>query len=220
VVAGKADIQRRIADDRIVPVVVIHDSADAAGLAAALRGGGLRQVEITYRTAAASAVIAALRRMAPELLVLAGTVLEQHQLDAAIAAGAQGIVSPAFNLTIIDRAREAGLTIVPGIATATELDRARDIGLELVKVFPAEQLGGVQFLQALNSVYPQMRFMPTGGITLEKLSEYAPLGCVAACGMSSLVPHELLAAARFDEIERRMAEARAAMHPAKMSARK
>jgi 2-dehydro-3-deoxyphosphogluconate aldolase/(4S)-4-hydroxy-2-oxoglutarate aldolase len=211
VVAGTLDFLPRIADDRIVPVVVMHDSAHAAGLAAALRGGGVHQVEITYRAAAASAAIATLRRLAPDLLVLAGTVLDKQQLDAAIAAGAQGIVSPAFNLSIIDGARKAGLTMVPGIATPTELERAREIGLELVKVFPAEQLGGARFLQALSSVYPQMRFLPTGGITIEKLPEYAPLGCVAACGMSSLVPHDLLIQGRFDEIERRLKQARALM---------
>jgi 2-dehydro-3-deoxyphosphogluconate aldolase/(4S)-4-hydroxy-2-oxoglutarate aldolase len=198
----------------VVPVLTLADEAVVEPLARALLAGGLDVIEITYRTSAATRAIARLRRELPELLVLAGTVLEADQLTAAVAAGAQAIVSPVLNPAIIDAARAAGIAVIPGVATASEVEQARRLGISLVKIFPAAQLGGADYLRALHGVFPELRFFPTGGLKAEALGGYAPLDFVTACGLGSIASPELIDRGRFDEITARATHAREMMRSA------
>jgi len=191
---------------RLVPMVVMDDAAHADGFGDALVAGGLPVAEVTFRTDAAEDSI---RRLAKrgDLLVGAGTVLTKEQADRAIDAGAAFIVSPGTNPTVVDHCLLRSVPIVPGIATPTDIDLAMSFGLDAVKFFPAENLGGTATLKAYSGPYADMMFLPTGGITPEKLPEYLKLPFVLACGGSWLAPRESLAKGDFDTIRDRIEQA-------------
>ena len=149
---------------RVVPVVTIDDARDAAGLAAALTGGGLPIAEITFRTDAAAEAIAAIRAAQPALLVGAGTVLDVATADRALAAGAEFIVAPGLNPSVVEHCLARGVAVIPGVATPTEIEAALAMSIGLMKFFPAEAMGGVRYLSAFAAPYRGIRFMPTGGI--------------------------------------------------------
>lgn len=183
-----ADVLASIATVRIVPVVTIDDAHDAPALASALVSGGLPIVEITLRTPSA---MDALRRTAAEVpaaIVGAGSVTSAAAAVAAIDAGARFIVSPGLDEGVISTALDAGVPVIPGIATATELMRAMNLGVGVVKLFPAEVLGGVDLIRALSAVWPDVHFMPTGGISPANVGDYLALGQVLAVGGSWMVP--------------------------------
>jgi 2-dehydro-3-deoxyphosphogluconate aldolase/(4S)-4-hydroxy-2-oxoglutarate aldolase len=190
---------------RYVPVVVLADAADAAPLAEALVAGGLPIAEVTFRTPAAEQ---ALKTLAADtrLLVGAGTVFTRDQVDRAVAAGAQFVVSPGFSPSVVRHGRELGVPVLPGVATATELMAALDEGVDVVKFFPAEQLGGVGTLRALAAVFGGVRFVPTGGITAGLARSYLDVPAVAAVGGSWMVAPELIRAGAFDQITARCRE--------------
>ena len=191
---------------RLVPMVVMDDAAHAAGFGDALAAGGLPVAEVTFRTDAAEALIKALAKRG-DLLVGAGTVLTKEQADRAIGAGAAFIVAPGTNPPVIDHCILRSVPIVPGIATPTDIDLAMSFGLEAVKFFPAENLGGTATLKAYSGPYAEMMFLPTGGITPEKLPAYLKLPYVLACGGSWLAPREALAKGDFATIRKRIEEA-------------
>jgi 2-dehydro-3-deoxyphosphogluconate aldolase / (4S)-4-hydroxy-2-oxoglutarate aldolase len=166
---------------RIVPVLTAESADDAVRACEAIRAGGLRSVEITFRTAAA---VEAIRRASEidGLVVGAGTVLTTSQLDAALDAGAQFAVAPSTNPAVVHAAQQAGIEFVPGAATPTEIDLARSLGCNVVKIFPASAVGGPAFIKAVSPVFPEVMFMPTGGITAENAAEYLALPSVLACG--------------------------------------
>lgn len=195
-----------IAAARIVPVIMINDVAQARPLSKALRRGGLVCAEVTLRTAAAEE---SLRVLAQEtdLLVGAGTVINPEQVDRAVTAGARYIVSPGFSPSVVHRCKEEGITVVPGIATATELQAAVDAGLSVVKLFPAEPLGGLAMLNALAGPFPDVRFVPTGGIGAAQLSAYLAHPAVIAVGGSWMVPPHLFATGDWAEVARLCADA-------------
>jgi 2-dehydro-3-deoxyphosphogluconate aldolase/(4S)-4-hydroxy-2-oxoglutarate aldolase len=147
----------------------------------ALLADGVSTVEITFRTAGATEAI---RRVAAidGLTVGAGTVLERDQLQAAIDAGASFAVAPSTNPVVIDAAQRAGIPFVPGAATPTEIERARSLGCDVIKIFPATALGGPAFIRAVSAVFPDVKFIPTGGITAETVDDYLALPSVLACG--------------------------------------
>jgi 2-dehydro-3-deoxyphosphogluconate aldolase / (4S)-4-hydroxy-2-oxoglutarate aldolase len=200
------DVVESIAGLRLVPVVVVQDARDAPPLAAALKAGGLGCAEITFRSAAAGEAIRAIAED-PGMVVGAGTVLRAKQLEEALAAGARFIVTPGFSREVVELAREASVPVFPGVATPTEIQMALDQGVEVVKFFPAEAMGGVATLKALAGPFPMVRFIPTGGITAERLGQYLELGSVLAVGGSWMVAPGLLAERRFDEVRRLAAEA-------------
>ena len=167
--------------DRIVPVVVLADSAGAEPLAGALVAGGLHCVEVTFRTDAAADVIRAMT-VRPELVVGAGTVLTAEQAEQAVTAGARFVVSPGFGPAVVRRCQELGVPVFPGIATATEIQMALDAGLDTVKFFPAEQLGGVGMVKALSAPFRTVRFIPTGGVDTGNLADYLAVASVLAVG--------------------------------------
>lgn len=177
---------------KVVPVVVIDDASIAAGLASALSEGGLPCAEITLRT---SAALDAIREIAgrSDLLVGAGTVTSAQQVDEAVDAGARFIVSPGFGHDVVTRARELGVLVIPGVATASELQAASSAGLEAVKIFPVELLGGVRAIRALSAPFPGMQFMPSGGVRLENSGEYLDDDAVFAIAGSWMVPPSALA---------------------------
>jgi len=185
----------------VVPVAALARPSDAVPMAEALIAGGLPCAEITFRTDAAAAAISAVRGRLPDLLVGAGTVLTTAQADAAIEAGALFIVTPGFNPAVVDHCLARGVPIAPGVATPSEIEQAFSRGLRLVKLFPAGPLGGVAYLKAVAGPYPMMRFLPTGGITVDNLPEYLALDTVTACGGTWLCTPDLLAKGDFGAIE-------------------
>ena len=194
----------------MLPVVVLEDARNAEPLAAALSSGGLPCAEVTFRTDAAESALRALAED-PELLVGAGTVLTTDQVQRAARAGARYIVSPGLDVDVVRRSRQLGLAVLPGVATATELQAALREGVDLVKLFPAEPLGGIPMLRALASAFPTVRFIPTGGVTPDKLPAYLAEPAVVAAGASFIAPPQLLAAGDFAEITRRAAHAAASV---------
>ncbi|MDL2293038.1 bifunctional 4-hydroxy-2-oxoglutarate aldolase/2-dehydro-3-deoxy-phosphogluconate aldolase [Ruminococcaceae bacterium OttesenSCG-928-D13] len=184
----------------IVPVIAISDVEKAVPLAKALLAGGIPCAEVTFRTAEGEQAIARIAREVPDILVGAGTVLTTEQVDRAIAAGAQFVVSPGFNPTVVDYCIQKGMPITPGCATPSEMEMAMERGLEVVKFFPAEQAGGLAYLKAVAGPYPRLRFMPTGGVNAENLNEYLAFEKVIACGGSWMVKKELIEAGCFEEI--------------------
>ena len=190
---------------RVVPVVVLDDPARADDLGAALVAGGLPVAEATFRTPHAAAV---LRRLADrgDLVVGAGTVITAEQVDRAHDAGARFVVSPGLSADVVRRCQALGLPVFPGVSTATEIIAALDLGLDTVKFFPAEAYGGLATVKALAAAFPQVRFMPTGGITAASAPDYLAHPSVVAVGGSWMVAPDLLAAGDWDEVTRRCAD--------------
>ncbi|MFZ2636187.1 MAG: bifunctional 4-hydroxy-2-oxoglutarate aldolase/2-dehydro-3-deoxy-phosphogluconate aldolase, partial [Rectinemataceae bacterium] len=202
-----------IAGKRIVPVIKIEDPDRAVPLARALLSGGLPIAEITFRTAAAAQAMRAIVASVPGVLVGAGTVLTTGQVDIAIDSGASFVVTPGFNPRVVDYCLSRGIAVIPGVNSPSQVEMGLERGLEILKFFPAEASGGVKMLKALNGPYPGVRFIPTGGIGPDNLSEYLGLSCVLACGGSWMVKDEFIAAGKFQDIEemtRRAVQAAAA----------
>lgn len=202
----EVEVVAQLARARVLPVTTVDDAEQAEAVARALVAAGLPCVEIAFRSDAA---VDAIRRACEVegLLVGAGTVLSAEQAAAARAAGATFAVAPGTNEDVVAACRELGLPFFPGVATPSEIERARQLGLRTLKVFPAAQLGGPAFLRAVTATYPDVRFVPTGGIGPDNLREYLAVPSVLAVGGSWLVKPELLRAGRFDEVERLAREA-------------
>ena len=194
---------------RIVPVIQLDRAENAPPLAQALIRGGLPCAEITFRTEAAAASIAAVSASYPDMFVGAGTILTAGQADAAIQAGARFLVSPGFNPTVVEHCLQKGYPILPGVCTPSEVERALSYGLTRLKFFPAEAAGGVAMIRALSAPYGMVRFMPTGGINPGNVREYLACPAVFACGGSWMVPQDKINAGRFAEIEQLTAQAAA-----------
>lgn len=191
---------------RLIPVVVLADASAAIALGRALAGGGLPVAEVTFRTAAAADAIRALAGES-DLLVGAGTVTHPDLVDEAVAAGARFVVTPGLSRAVVERCREHGVPVIPGVATATEVMAALDLGLDLLKLFPAEAVGGVATVKALSAPFPGVRFVPTGGVTATNARNYLALASVAAIGGSWMVAADVIERGDFAEITRRCAEA-------------
>lgn len=214
------DLIAMIAAARIVPVVVLNDAKCAAPLAKALLAGGLPIAEVTFRTAAAAASIEAIRRDAPAVLVGAGTVTHPDQVREAVAAGARFIVTPGFSRRVVEACLAAGMPVIPGVNAPGFVEMGLEYGLDVLKFFPAEASGGAPFLKALAGPYPNVRFVPTGGVGLANLAEYLALPNVVACGGSWMVDPKLIDAENFEAIADRTAAAVAAARGAQSEKRK
>lgn len=185
---------------QVVPVVVIRDSERAVPMARALAEGGLPCAEITFRTAGAPEALRRIAAEVPDVFVGAGTVLSPEQAALARDCGAKFIVSPGFNPRVVDYCQEQGLPVYPGVCTPTEIEAALEKGLGVLKFFPAEPMGGAKFLSAICGPFPELKFIPTGGIGLEQLPEYLKLKPVLACGGSWIAPGAAIDAGDFDRI--------------------
>ena len=195
----------------IVPVVVIEDETQAVPLAEALLAGGLHTMEITIRSAAALNSIGRIAKGCPRMLTGAETVLTVDQVKAAIDVGARYIVSPGLNPKVVEYCLSAGVPVIPGVATPSEIEVALGFGLEVVKFFPAEANGGIDYLKAIAAPYKALHFIPTGGIDETNLLRYLKFPSVHACGGSWMVKADLLTNKRFDEITKLTGQAVATM---------
>ncbi|BCI77221.1 bifunctional 4-hydroxy-2-oxoglutarate aldolase/2-dehydro-3-deoxy-phosphogluconate aldolase [Vibrio cholerae] len=184
-------IEQRLRAIKIVPVIAINDVAHALPLAKVLVEKGLPCAEVTFRTAAAAESIRIMREAYPDLLIGAGTVLTTAQVDEAIAAGADFIVSPGLNPTTVKYCQQRNIAIIPGVNNPSLVEQAMEMGLRTLKFFPAEPSGGIAMLKALSAVYP-VSFMPTGGINPNNAQEYLALKSVVACGGTWMVPTDLM----------------------------
>jgi 2-dehydro-3-deoxyphosphogluconate aldolase/(4S)-4-hydroxy-2-oxoglutarate aldolase len=195
------EVVERLGRARIVPVAKLDDGDQAEATARALQRGGLDCIEVTFRTAGAAEALRRVRAV-PGMLVGAGTVLSPEQAAEAAAAGADFAVAPGTNPAVVAACADLGLPFFPGVATPSEIETARALGRTTLKLFPAEQAGGTGFIRAVAATYPDVRFIPTGGIGRENAAGYLALPAVLAVGGSWLVRPELLRAGRFDEVER------------------
>ncbi len=185
----------------VIPVVVIERAEDAVPMARALFAGGIRVVEVTLRTPAALAAIAAIANALPDVIVGAGTVRSAADARAALAAGARFAVSPGWSPRVAAACREIGLALLPGVATASEVMNAAEEGFRFLKFFPAAAAGGTPMLKAWASVFADVAFCPTGGINVASAPEYLALANVKVVGGSWLTPPDALAAADWPRIE-------------------
>lgn len=185
----------------VMPVVVIDDAGHAEPLARVLLASGIKTIEVTLRTPAALDAIRAIAKSAPEMIVGAGTVLTADDLSAAIDAGARYALSPGGTSKLLKAARKASIPFIPGVATSSEIMRGRELGYRCFKFFPAEQLGGVAALKAQAGPLPDIRFCPTGSITLEKAPAYLALDNVLCVGGSWIAPAEKIKAQDWASIE-------------------
>lgn len=201
------ELETLLQTHRVVPVVTVESGEQGLRLADALGEGGLPLMEITFRSDAAAEAIRRVSTERPGITVGAGTVLTTAQVDAALDAGALFIVAPGFNPTVVDYCLNKGVPVTPGVATPSELEWALERGLRVLKFFPAEQTGGVDYLKAISAPYRGVRFMPTGGITPENLADYLSVPSVIACGGTWMVKLSMIQAGEFDKITRLTEEA-------------
>lgn len=197
----------RVRQTGIIPVVALPKLEHALPLAESLIAGGLPCAEITFRTAAAAEAIEQISKRFPEILLGAGTVLTTEQAQRAMDCGAQFIVSPGTNPTTVDFCLSKNLTIFPGVCTPSEVEMNLEKGVDVLKFFPAEPAGGVNFLKAICAPYKQVQFIPTGGIDVKNIGQYLALPQVVACGGSWMVKPELFEAGDFATVKRLAAEA-------------
>ncbi|ELZ5939037.1 bifunctional 4-hydroxy-2-oxoglutarate aldolase/2-dehydro-3-deoxy-phosphogluconate aldolase [Providencia vermicola] len=190
----------------VVPVITINNAEHGAPLAKALMENGLPCAEVTFRTPAAVQAIKNMRAAYPEILIGAGTVLTTQQVDQAIDAGVDFIVSPGFNPKIVAYCQQKNVIIIPGLNNPSLVEQALEFNLTTVKFFPAEASGGVAMLKALSAVYP-VNFMPTGGIGPKNIHEYKALPSVLICGGSWMVPNDLIDNENWHELGKLIAEA-------------
>ena len=185
----------------VIPVLTVTDLETAVPLARALAAGGLRVLEITLRTPVALAAIEAMRKAVPDAIVGVGTLTRALDFAAADRAGAQFGVSPGLTPELAAASRGARFPLLPGVMTPTELITARAAGFNVLKLFPAEQAGGLAMLQALGAPFPDVLFCPTGGITRATAADYLALPNVVCVGGSWVAPKAMLAARDWSGIE-------------------
>ena len=180
-------------DAPVIPVIVLSDVAHAVPMARALVAGGIRMLEVTLRTPQALACIEAIARDVPDAVVGAGTVRSRADAMAAANAGAQFAVSPGYTSAVGQACRDAGLALLPGVATGSEILMAQEDGYTQLKFFPAMQAGGPAMLKAWSGPFFDVQFCPTGGVTLQNAPEFLAVTNVVCVGGSWLVPADALA---------------------------
>ena len=180
-------------DAPVIPVIVLNDVAHAVPMARALVAGGIRMLEVTLRTPQALACIEAIAKAVPQAVVGAGTVRSRADAQAAANAGARFAVSPGYTSVVGQACRDAGLALLPGVATGSEIMMAQEDGFTELKFFPALQAGGAAMLKAWSGPFFDVKFCPTGGVTLQNSSDFLALPNVVCVGGSWLVPVDALA---------------------------
>ena len=193
----------------VVPVVVLEDAEQAVPTAKALLAGGITAMEITFRTAAARDSIARVAKEVPEIIVGAGTVVNLEQLHQAIEAGAKFIVSPGSDEAIIAEATKLNVPIMPGVVTPSEIMVGLKYGVKVFKFFPAETFGGLKTIKALCGPFPQIRFIPTGGVNQNNAADYFKNPKIVAVGGSWMVTKDMVVAGDFAGITEKSAAATA-----------
>ncbi|WP_308417582.1 bifunctional 4-hydroxy-2-oxoglutarate aldolase/2-dehydro-3-deoxy-phosphogluconate aldolase [Chitinimonas taiwanensis] len=193
----------------VMPVIVIDRVEDAVPLAQALVAGGIRVLEVTLRTAAALESIQAIAAAVPDAIVGVGTVTKPEQFAQVKAAGARFAVTPGLTDELAEAAKAAGIPLLPGVMTPSEVIAALAHGFDAMKLFPAEQAGGLGMLKALGGPFANVLFCPTGGVTLESAPRFLALPNVACVGGSWLVPKDKVAAGEWHVVTQLAREAAA-----------
>lgn len=201
------DFYEKLEELAIVPAIVLDRVEDAAPLAHALMEGGMPSAEVTFRTPCAADCIRAMAEAEPDLCVGAGTVVCAEQLEQALAAGSQFIVSPGFNESIVRTCIDRSVPVLPGTVTPTEVTSAINLGLHVTKFFPAAQYGGLSTIKALAAPFVGHRFMPTGGVSTSNVEEYLSCPSIIACGGTWMVKPSLFADGDFGKVTEIAAEA-------------
>ncbi len=196
-----------MADAPVIPVIVLEDIAHAVPLARALVAGGIRMLEVTLRTPVALACIECIAKEVPEAVVGAGTVRSPADAQAAAMAGARFAVSPGYTHAIGKACHDLGLSLLPGVATGSEILAAQEDGYTALKFFPAMQAGGLAMLKAWQGPFGDVRFCPTGGVSAANAPEFLALANVACVGGSWLTPAEAVKNGHWDRITALAAEA-------------
>lgn len=186
------ELKQKLHNIGIVPVVKLDDANKACGLAKALLDGGINCAEVTFRTAAAEQSIKNISEKYPNMFVGAGTVTSVELAKKAVNAGAQFIVSPGFNEATVDWCVENNVPIIPGVCTPSDIEKGLERGFDVLKFFPAEASGGINMLNNFAGPFPSLMFMPTGGINLSNLQNYATTKNVLATGGSWMVKADLI----------------------------
>lgn len=194
-------------DAPVIPVIVLNDVAHAVPMARALVEGGIRMLEVTLRTPQALACIEAIARDVPQAVVGAGTIRSAADARAAADAGALFGVSPGYTSSVGQACRDAGLALLPGVATSSEIMVAQEEGWQQLKFFPAMQSGGPGLLKAWHGPFPEVRFCPTGGVNAANARELLALPNVVCVGGSWLTPADAVASGDWGRITRLAAEA-------------
>ena len=187
-------------DAPVIPVIVLNDIHQAVLLARALVAGGIRMLEVTLRTPNALACIETIARDVPEAVVGAGTVRSAADAQACAMAGARFVVSPGYTHAVGQACRDAGLALLPGVATGSEIMAAQEDGLTALKFFPALQAGGVAMLKAWGGPFGDVRFCPTGGVSMANAAEFLALPNVVCVGGSWLTPAQALAECDWQQV--------------------
>ncbi len=177
--------------DKLIPVVVIKDISETGNLLSALRAGGINCAEITFRTACAEDAIKLAVKLFPDMNIGAGTVINEEQAIRAVNAGAKFIVSPGFSEKVALYSRKQCIPYYPGCVTPTEIMRALEFGITTVKFFPANVYGGLKALKALSGPFPQVKFIPTGGVDLTNLKEFLEFDKIFAVGGSFMMKGDI-----------------------------
>lgn len=188
-------------DAPVIPVIVLHDVAHAVPLARALLAGGIRMLEVTLRTPQALASMEAIAKDVPEAVVGAGTLRSAADVGASVRAGARFGVSPGYTSRLGQACRDAGLPLLPGVATGSEILLAQEDGFTELKFFPALQAGGIPMLKAWQGPFGDVKFCPTGGVSAANAAEFLALSNVACVGGSWIVPNDAIAAGDWGRIE-------------------
>ena len=193
------DVVEKFRELKIVPVVVLNKLEDTLPTIGALVRGGLPVAEITFRTACAADAIRLAVKEYPDALIGAGTVITAEQCEDAIACGAKFIVSPGLSAAVAKVCKEKNVPYFPGLVTPTEVIQALDLGLDKLKFFPASNFGGLKTIKAICAAFPQVQFMPTGGVSEENVLEFLSYDKIYACGgswMTKGTPEEIEAKTR------------------------
>ena len=177
--------------EKFVPVVVIKDISETDKILSALKASGINCAEITFRTACAAEAIAYACKNYPEMSIGAGTVINAEQCKKALDAGAQFIVSPGLSVAVANVCKENNIPYYPGCVTPTEIMAALDLGITVVKFFPANVYGGLKAMKALSAPFPQVKFIPTGGVDKNNIDEFLAWDKIYAVGGSSFVKEAL-----------------------------
>ncbi len=193
----------------VVPVVVLDSEEQAVPTARALLAGGINAMEITFRTSAAKGSIARVAAEVPEMIVGAGTVVNVDQVHDALEAGAKFIVSPGSDAEVIAEAMKLNVPVMPGVVTPSEIMMGLKLGVKVFKFFPAETFGGLKAIKALSGPFPQIRFIPTGGVNQNNAAEYFKNPKIVAVGGSWMVTKDMVAAGDFAGITEKSAAATA-----------
>ena len=177
--------------EKYIPVVVIKELSETDKILKALKHVGINTAEITFRTACAADAIAYAVKAYPDMEIGAGTVINAEQCEAALNAGATFIVSPGLSVAVANICKEKGVPYYPGCVTPTEIMMALELGITTVKFFPANVYGGLKALKALSAPFPQVKFIPTGGVDRSNIDEFLAFDKIAAIGGSFFVKEAL-----------------------------